>query len=577
MPVAVTRFDDEVIRGFVAAGWWGTEPLSTRIVELAAGTQADSPAYIAAAGSLSWRDYDAAASELAGALSALGLERGSFVGVLLTDTPTTHVVYLALERAGLIIVGIGPRSGRHEIHHLLSATMATVLLTSSEIHGEDPQQLFEALATDLPTLRCHVVVDMPARVMPATNTPDNNAPGSARMPARVEVVVHQPAEQPELQGRSDQPGEPSAARAVPTQPFGPDDVFMVNATSGTTGLPKCVQHTQNRWIRFVQHAVAAGELDTSDVIMSALPSPFGFGLWSAHFLPPLLGVPAVTMPRWDATEALALMREHRVTVFAGVTTQLMMLLDLLEAGEPVPEDLRIVFTGGEAVPYERALRFETLTGTSVLQFYGSNESGALSCTTTADDTDHRLGTAGRVLDEMRVGLVHPATGEPLTGPDRLGQPTCYGPLISPGYLNDEAANAALVDPMGRLKMPDLATISPDGYLMVTGRVVDIIIRGGMNVSATEVEAALLSHPAIELAAVVGAPHQTFGEQVAAFVQTRSGATLTLDDIRSHLSARGMAKYTWPEQLYLVDSMPRNAGEKISKSALRSRLTGDTTT
>lgn len=561
MPVPVTRFDDAVIRGFVAAGWWGTEPLSTRIVELAASAQADSPAYLDAAGALSWRDYDASASELAGELSALGLERGSFVGVLLTDSPTTHVVYLALERAGLIIVGIGPRSGRHEIHHLLAATMATVLLTSSEIHGEDSQQLFAALAADLPTLRCHVVVYMPA----------------GDMPARVEVAVHPRTEAPELQGRSDQPDEPSATHAVPAQPFGPNDVFMVNATSGTTGLPKCVQHTQNRWIRFVHHAVAAGELGTSDVIMSALPSPFGFGLWSAHFLPPLLGVPAVTMPRWDAAEALALMRQHRVTVFAGVTTQLMMLLDLLEAGEPVPEDLRIVFTGGEAVPYERALRFETLTATSVLQFYGSNESGALSCTTTADDTDHRLGTAGRVLDEMRVGLVHPTTGEPLTGPDRLGQPTCYGPLMSPGYLNDEAANAALVDPMGRQKMPDLATISPDGYLVVTGRVVDIIIRGGMNVSATEVEVALLSHPAIELAAVVGAPHQTFGEQVAAFVQTRSGAALTLEDIRSHLSARGMSKYTWPEQLYLVDSMPRNAGEKISKSALRGRLTGDTTT
>jgi acyl-CoA synthetase len=307
--------------------------------------------------------------------------------------------------------------------------------------------------------------------------------------------------------------------------------------------------------------------------MSALPSPFGFGLWSAHFLPVLLAAPTLLLPRWDADEALALMNRHQVTVFAGVTTQLMMLLDRIEAGVSAPAGLRAVFTGGESVPFERAKRFEELTGAAVLQFYGSNESGALSCTTVRDDQERRLRSAGRILPEMHVELVDPETGRAVTDAGQLGQPTCWGPLMTPGYLSDEHANTLLFDERGRVRMPDLATLSTDGYLTVAGRVADIIIRGGMNISAAEVEEALLGHPVVELAAVVAAPHPTFGEQVAAFVQLRRGTTLTLPELQEHLAQQGMAKHTWPEQLYVLDTMPRNTGEKIAKGELREMLPG----
>jgi acyl-CoA synthetase len=145
--------------------------------------------------------------------------------------------------------------------------------------------------------------------------------------------------------------------------------------------------------------------------------------------------------------------------------------------------------------------------------------------------------------------------------------------MTPGYLADEHANTLLFDERGRVRMPDLATLSTDGYLTVAGRVADIIIRGGMNISAAEVEEALLGHPVVELAAVVAAPHPTFGEQVAAFVQLRRGTTLTLPELQEHLAQQGMAKHTWPEQLYVLDTMPRNTGEKIAKGELREMLPG----
>jgi acyl-CoA synthetase len=543
MPVAITPYPADLVREFTANGWWATRSLSEDVRALAAGAAADSPAYLCAEGTLSWRDYDAAADGLAAVLRGLGLPEAEFVGVYLADSPLTHVAYLAVERAGLTIVGIGPRSGRHEIAHLLATTGAPVLLTTARVGDVDARELVVSVRDELPALRTHLVTDLAA-----TN-------GRCReLTASVEPPV-------------------AATTPIGVAPArGPNDVFMVNATSGTTGRPKCVQHSQNRWRRFAQHAVTAAELRVGEeVLFSALPSPFGFGLWSAHFLPVQLAVPSLLLHRWDAAVALELMTRHGVTMFAGVTTQLMMLLDRLEAGAQAPPRLRAVFTGGEPVPYERAQRFEELTGAVVLQFYGSNESGALSCTTVHDDVEHRLRTAGRILPEMHVALADPDTGAAIDEPGHTGQPTCWGPLMSSGYLADEAANAALFDAEHRMRMPDLATLSADGYLTVSGRVADIIIRGGMNISATEVEEALLAHPSVELAAVIGAPHPTFGEQVAAFVQLRPGSSLTIADVQAHFAARGRAKHTWPEQLHVLDEMPRNTGEKIAKGSLRALL------
>lgn len=486
---------------------------------------------------VTWHRYDRWSSRLEAGLRSTGLERGTLVGVLLPDVPATHVAYLALEKAGCTAVGIGPRSGRHEIEHLLRVTGAQSLVTTPHLRGDDQSLLFAEMSERLPDLRHHYVLDVD----------DEDA-----------ITVD--GERLALDAEGERPADC----------LGPNDVFLVNATSGTTGLPKCVQHTQNRWIRFSRLAIDAGGMTTDDVIMSALPTPFGFGLWTAHFLPAVLGIPVVLMERWDPAEALAVLREHNVSVFAGVTTQLMMMLEILESHPVELPSLRVVFTGGESVPYDRARRFEQLTGCSVLQFYGSNESGALSNTSIRDDEHHRLRTAGRVIPEMNVELVDPSTGEPVTQPGRQGQPTCNGPLVSAGYLGDPDADAELFDARGRMRMADLATISEDGYLTVVGRVADIIIRGGMNVSAAEIEIAVAAHPSVELAAVVGVPDATFGERICAFVVLRRDASLSLDELQDHLKARGMARYSWPERLEVLDEMPISAGEKIAKAELKRR-------
>jgi acyl-CoA synthetase len=356
---------------------------------------------------------------------------------------------------------------------------------------------------------------------------------------------------------------------LPQRRLGPSEVFMINSTSGTTGLPKCVAHTQNRWMYFHQLAVRAAGLSGSDVFCSAVPSPFGFGLWTAHFTPTLLGAPTYQRRRFQAEELLELLAERRVTVLAAVSTQFMMLLNSPALAHADLSALRILFTGGEAVPHQRAAEFEDRTGTKVLQFYGSNETGAASYTTIRDDQRHRLGTAGKVIPEMQVRLIDTGTGEHSTR--GRGQPACRGPATCEGYWNDPEGNAALYTDDGWMRMGDLAEIDENGYLTVIGRTSDIIIRGGKNISAPAVEAEVATHPGVAMVAAVAMPDPVFGERVCLYAQPRPGHCITLDDIITHLDSRGVSREWFPEYLVTLDHLPVSSGGKIAKAELRADI------
>jgi acyl-CoA synthetase len=462
---------------------------------------------------LTWHEYQERAHALATVLVSNGFDRGDRVAVMLPDGPAVHVAYLALEQAGLVIVGIGPRAGAREIEHLIASTGARVLIAP-----EDASTLASQLGVG------HLPFD------------DNRAVPSVSV---------------DIDGR--RPGL--------------DELWLLNSTSGTTGLPKCVMHHQARWFAFHELAVEAGALSSGDVFMSVLPAPFGFGIWTAHFTPTLLGAPTVVMPRFDPDECLALIERERVSVLAAVSTQFVMLLDAPSSRERDLSSLRVMFTGGEMVPYQRAAEFEDRTGCAVLQFYGSNETGALSRTTLRDDRDQRLRTAGRIIPDMHVRLFDEA-GDDVTSQGGPGVAACKGPLTCLGYYADEAANAQLVRPHGWMLTGDVCTID-DGYLTVAGRASDFIIRGGKNISAAVVEDEVSTHPDVSLAAAVAMPDPVFGERVCTYVELRAGsAALSLDELREHLATRGVGKELWPERIVVVDALPRASGGKIAKGELR---------
>jgi acyl-CoA synthetase len=512
------------------------ETLANRIDALARA-QPDAPAFLGDAGSLSWREYAERSDRFAAHLAALGLAPGERVAVLLPDGPGVHVAFVGCEKAGLVVMGIGPRAGREEIRHLVAKSGAAALVSRASARELDLRALFAQLrASGLP-LREHVVVEAQLA------TDEACYEGSAGAAA----------------GRLD-PSELAARR------LGVEDLFLLNSTSGTTGLPKCVTHHQARWLHFHALAVESGELGPRDVFLSALPAPFGFGLWTAHFTPTLLGAPCVVLERFTPESALAAIERHRVTVLAAVSTQFIMLL-----GSPALErtdlsSLRVLYTGGEAVPTERALEWEQRTGSRVLQFYGSNETGALSRTTARDPQEKRLTTAGRLIESMHVRL-YDESGRDVTASGR-GIPACRGPLACRGYYDDVAANQKLYTRDGWLLTGDIGCLDADGYLTIVGRTADFIIRGGKNISGPAVEQAVSSHPAVALAAAVAWPDPVYGERVCAYVELRPGGSLTLAELVQHLEARGTSREWWPERLVVLEALPRASGGKIAKGELR---------
>jgi acyl-CoA synthetase len=346
--------------------------------------------------------------------------------------------------------------------------------------------------------------------------------------------------------------------------FDAEELSFLNSTSGTTGLPKIVMHNEARWFAFHEFAHRVARFTADDVFASALPAPFGFGLWTAHYTPAIVGAPCIVFERFTPEVVCEAIARYRVTVLAAVSTQFMMMLNSPAFTGSNLSSLRILFTGGEMVPYERAREFEERTGAYVLQFYGSNETGALSCTTPEDPPERRLQTAGRVIPEMHVRLLDV---------DHQGQgvPAGKGPTLCLGYWDDPDANAQLVTPDGWMRMGDLATIDRDGYLTVTGRASDFIIRGGKNISAARVEEEVGAHPAVVVCAVVAMPDAVFGERACAFVELAPGAALDLDALNDFLRQRGTSKELWPERLVVLGSLPRASGGKVAKGELRESL------
>ncbi|MET7422939.1 AMP-binding protein [Dactylosporangium sp. NPDC005555] len=487
-----------------------------------AAAQPDGVAFVAGDDRLTWAQFDARSSAFAARLADAGLPRGARVGVLLPDGVEVHVVYLAAMKAGMIVVAIGPRAARLEVRHLLTVGGATALV-SQELHrGEPVSALVEGLGIGV-----HLLLD-------------------------------------KLPDAADAPKGPHELRR--------DEIHLLNSTSGTTGMPKCVVHNQDRWYYYHELAVECGDLRTDDVFLTLIPAPYGFAQWTANFTPTILGAPTVVMPRFTADEALRLIERERVTVVCCVSTQFIMMLNSPLASEVDLSSLRVMFTGGEAVPFERAAEFERRTGAKVLQFFGSNETGALSRTSVTDTTDQRLRTAGKVIDAMRVRLFA-ADGTDVTAAGGPGQAACAGPATCLGYFGDPAANETLFTADGWMLTGDICTVDADGYLRVVDRKSDFIIRGGKNISAAAVEDHVGSHPAVAMVAAVAVPDPTFGERVCAVVVLREEASLDLDGLRAHLDARGVSRDNWPERLEIVADLPRGSGGKVAKAELRRSLRG----
>jgi acyl-CoA synthetase len=512
---------------FRAAGWWSDSTLSDA-ARRNAQQSPDRLAYVDHPGaSLTWREFDFAAGALAEQLAGAGVARGDRVGVWHGDSGAVHVLFVAVERCGAVVVGIGARAGTREVAAILRSSRPKVLISDQQRSGIAAQAAASAAASS---------AGVPVSVLTMWRQADALRLNTDAEPKKVGIESQ----------------------------LGADDVFLINSTSGTTGLPKCVVHTQNRWHYFHQKAVANGLLTSEDTFLPVIPMPFGFGIWTSHTTPIYLGASSVLLERFTTTAACEAIARHKATVLCCVSTQLTMLMADPACRDYDLSSLRVVFAGGEALPYRPAAEFEDLTGAKILQFYGSNETGLLSGTTLDDPLQRRLRTGGRIVPEMSVRLFD---GDRDVTDMGRGQPACRGPATSLGYLGG-TDHDKLFTRDGWMRMGDICEIDAEGYLTVTGRTSDFILRGGKNISAAQVEDAVTTHPSIAVAAAVAMPDPVFGEKVCVYTELAHSHTVELPELIEHLLALGVSKELLPERLIVVDELPRSSGGKIAKGELR---------
>jgi cyclohexanecarboxylate-CoA ligase len=335
----------------------------------------------------------------------------------------------------------------------------------------------------------------------------------------------------------------------------PTDVAAVLFTSGSTGAPKAAIHTHRglSWKARLMTKVHA--LGADDAVLMPAPLAHISGLLNGVLLPRAAGMRALFMSQWDPEHALQIIQGERITFMIGPPT---FFIDLMRASGFSRErvaSLRLISSGGAGVTAAFIDNAMDAFGCTVKRTYGSTEAPTVTTSHVGDPVDRARSTDGRPTGEVEVRT------------DRVtGELLLRGPELFVGYTDVEQTRAAHARG-GWFRTGDLGSIQ-DGWLTVVGRIKDVIIRGGENVSAAEVESVLEAHPAVRQAVAVGRPDDRLGERVVAFVVT--AAPFDLAACREWFSARGVTRFKWPEQVVALDALPAMAAGKPDRAALRAR-------
>ena len=340
------------------------------------------------------------------------------------------------------------------------------------------------------------------------------------------------------------------------------DPAVILFTSGTSGKPKGAVLTHGSLHAAARNAADALELGPRDVVLGAAPFSHVLGLATGILSTLLSGSAIAVVQRFEAATTLALMTETQTTILLGVPTMCIALCQAARSAERLPP-VRIAHVGGAAVPVEVAKDFERTFGGEVYEGYGLTELSGIATTYVRGQTP-RPGSVGMPLAGTELRIVSLA-GEPLPAGE-IGEAQFRGPSVITGYWQDPEATAEAIDPDGWLSTGDLGYVDEDGYLFLVDRRKDLILRGGYSVYPREVEEVLYAHPDVLEAAVVGIPDETLGEEVAAVVAVRPGASPSADEIKAWAKER-VAAYKYPRHVIFVDELPKGPTGKILKRAI----------
>jgi 3-phosphoshikimate 1-carboxyvinyltransferase len=512
----------------------------------------------------SWKELQDEADRVSALLIELGVQRGEAVALQLPNWREFVAITLGIVQIGAVATPIMPVFGPRETTMTLSRSSARVMFLPNVYRKRQPaielvDVIAEAKATNRPIALEHVVV-----------LQSENRDGQFTSVATSPIPV--PAA--ELFNWTWHYYDASLAAVTPDVPrlksLAPalDDFCQLLFTSGTTGEPKGVQHTHRTLATAT--AMETEHLGLGDGDRIFVPSPLAHqtGFLYGMLLAWNLGVPSVLQPVWDAPLALEqAFGRGKATFVQAATPFLTDLVDSVEAGIPAPESLRIFVATGAAVPRALAEKATTTLGTAVLGAFGTTETCLATLASPIDRLENAWGSDGRPLAGIRIRIVDDDGVEVPTGVE--GNYELSSPTIFSGYLERPDLTADVFTADGWYRTGDLARVDEAGFLHITGRVKDVINRGGEKVPVVEVENLLYQHPLVADIAVVAMPDERLGERACAFVvPVAADEVLGFADMQKYLERAGLSKYYWPERLEFIDTLPRNTIGKVQKNVLR---------
>jgi len=486
---------------------------------------------------LTFRELEHCSRRVALGLQALGFGPGDVIAYQLPNWWEAAAVFLGAARLGATVNPLLPIFREAELRFTLHQSGAHALVIPGVFRGCDHRRLIDGLRADLPALR-EVFV------------------------ARDGVV----AGMRDFQTLLDTAWEREAPAPLETLQLDPDGIVLLMYTSGTTAEPKGVLHTHNTLAAEVLSLQRVHQLTAVDCTLMPSPLTHISGVTHGILVPALLGTSAVLMDRWEARRGLELIAAERVTYMVGAPTFLQDLIAQSQAGGDACPALRLFSCGGAGVsPALMRSARQQFANCVAKRVYGSTEFPTLSTTDADDASTHGIDTEGRAIWPAEVRIADDA-GRSLP-PGAEGEVQGRGPECFVGYC-DAALNAESFTADGWFRSGDLGVLDAAGYLRITGRLKEIVIRKGEKISVKEVEDAIATHPAVAEVVVVPRPDPVTGERACALVRLRPSMQLDLATLTAFLGSQGLAKQKCPESLEVVADFPRTESGKIVRAKLK---------
>ncbi|MFL9053925.1 medium-chain fatty-acid--CoA ligase [Escherichia coli] len=486
---------------------------------------------------------DHAASCLANWMLAKGIESGDRIAFQLPGWCEFTVIYLACLKIGAVSVPLLPSWREAELVWVLNKCQAKMFFAPTLFKQTRPVDLILPLQNQLPQLQQIVGVD---KLAPATSSLSLSQIIADNIPLTTAITTHG------------------------------DELAAVLFTSGTEGLPKGVMLTHNNILASERAYCARLNLTWLDVFM--MPAPLGHATGFLHGVTAsfLIGARSVLLDIFTPDACLALLEQQRCTCMLGATPFVYDLLNLLEKQPADLSALRFFLCGGTTIPKKVARECQQL-GIKLLSVYGSTESSPHAVVNLDDPLSRFMHTDGYAAAGVEIKVVNDA--RKTLPPGCEGEEASRGPNVFMGYFDEPELTARALDEEGWYYSGDLCRMDEAGYIKITGRKKDIIVRGGENISSREVEDILLQHPKIHDACVVAMPDERLGERSCAYVVLKAPHhSLSLEEVVAFFSRKRVAKYKYPEHIVVIEKLPRTASGKIQKFLLRKdimrRLTQD---